>query len=385
MDERTRLIRGATRRPDRRRVVNPPVERGTTLLNAKAADFRDASLGPTYGIEGLGVHRALEEALRELEGAKHAFVLPTGLAAVTVAAMACLRPGDHVLATDAAYGPTRRFFERRLKRWGVETTFYPASGETGAILALATDRTRLIHLESPGSVTFDLVDVPGLAAGAAVQGISSLMDSTWAAGVFFKPLAHGVGLSVQALSKYAGGHSDVFAGSIATDDDRLAKRVRDLIEDDGWYVSPDDAWLVLRGLRTLPLRLAEHERNARAVAEWLEAQPEVDRVLWPALPAHPGHALWKRDYTGASGLMGVALKPGTQARAEAMLDALELFGLGYSWGGFESLATFEDPQLKRRSHQAPFAGPLLRLHIGLEAPGDLVADLRRGLDVYAAG
>lgn len=385
MDERTRLIRSATRRPDKRRVVNPPIERGTTLLNARAADFRDASLGPTYGIEGLGVHRALEDALKELEGAKHVFLLPTGLAAVTVAATACLRPGDEILATDAAYGPTRRFFERRLKRWDVDTRFYPAAGAAEDILAMAGEATKLLHIESPGSVTFDMVDAPALAVGARARGIATMMDSTWAAGVFFKPLAHGIDLSVQALSKYAGGHSDVFLGSIATNDDRLARRVFDLIEDDGWYCSPDDCWLVLRGLRTLPLRLAEHHRNARLVAEWLEAQPQVERVLWPALPSHPQHALWKRDYTGASGLMGVVLKPGSREAAEAMLDALELFGLGWSWGGFESLATYEDPQLARRVHQERPAGPLLRLHIGIEAAEDLIADLRRGLDRYAIG
>jgi len=385
MDERTRLIRGATRRPDKRRVVNPPIERGTTLLNTSAADLRDANLGPTYGIEGLAVHRALEEAVAELEVAKHVFLAPTGLAAVTIAATACLRPGDEALVSDAAYGPTRRFFERRLKRWGVATRFYPAAGDAGTILGLASEKTKLIHIESPGSVTFDMVDVPALASAARSRGMASLTDSTWAAGVFFKPLAHGVDLSVQALSKYAGGHSDVFLGSIATNDATLAKRVGDLIEDDGWYVSPDDCWLALRGMRTLPLRLAEHERNARCVSEWLESQPEVEQVLWPALPSHPGHEIWKRDYTGASGLMGVVLTPGTQQRAEAMLDALELFGLGYSWGGFESLATFESPQLTRRVHQQPVAGPLLRLHIGLEAADDLIADLRRGLDVYADG
>lgn len=384
MDERTRLIGDATRRPERRRTVNPAIERGTTILNVQAADLRDSSLGATYGIEGAGVHRALEAGVAELEGARHIFLLPTGLAAVTVAATACLRPGDHVLATDAAYGPTRRFFERRLKRWGIETTFYPAAADAASILGLARESTRLLHIESPGSVTFDMVDAPALAAGARERGIVTLMDATWSAGVFFKPLLHGVGLSVQALSKYVGGHSDVFLGSIATGDDALARRVHDLIEDDGWYVSPDDCWLALRGLRTLRVRIAEHERNARAVAEWLVAQPEVDRVLWPALPSDPGHEIWKRDYAGASGLMGVVLKPGSQARAEAMLDALQLFGLGYSWGGFESLATFEDPQLKRRVHQAAFTGPLLRLHIGLEAAQDLIADLRRGLDRYSA-
>lgn len=382
MDERTRLIRSATRRGGPRRAVNPPIERATTLLNERASDLRDSSLGPVYGIEGLGVHRALEDALKELEGAAHVFLLPTGLAAVTVAAQAVLRPGDQALVTDAAYGPTRRFFERELKRWQVETAFYPAAGEASDILGRIQPATKLLHIESPGSVTFDMVDVPALASGAKTAGVVTLMDNTWAAGVLFKPLAHGVDLSVQALSKYVGGHSDVFLGSVATNDARLARRVANLIEDAGWYVSPDDCWLALRGLRTLHVRLTQHFENARKVAEWLEGQPEVAEVLWPGLGSSPHHALWSRDYAGACGLMGVVLKPGAPGRAEAALDALELFGLGYSWGGFESLATFEEPQLGRRLHQRPLPGPLLRLHVGLEAAGDLIADLRRGLDVY---
>jgi cystathionine beta-lyase len=379
MDECTRLIRSATRRGGPRRAVNPPIERATTLLNEKAADLRDSSLGPTYGIEGLGVHRALEDAIRELEGAKHVFLVPTGLAAVTVAAQAVLRPGDEALVTDAAYGPTRRFFERELKRWNVGSRFYAPAGAAEAILGMAGEQTRLLHIESPGSVTFDMVDAPALAKGAKAAGFATLMDNTWAASVFFKPLAHGVDLSVQALSKYAGGHSDVFLGSIATNDDRLARRVGNLIEDAGWYVSPDDCWLVLRGMRTLRVRLARHFDNAMKVATWLAEQPQVAQVLWPALPSSPHHGLWKRDYAGASGLMGVVLNGGDQAAAEAFLDRLELFGLGYSWGGFESLATFETPQLGRRTHERDLAGALLRLHVGLESAEDLIFDIARAL------
>jgi len=382
MDERTRLIRPATRRPDRRRPVNPSVERATTLINPTAAAVADSSTGPVYGIEGLGVHRALEEAIRDLEGARHAFLVPTGLAAVTVACLALLKAGDAALVTDAAYGPTRRFFEREMKRWGVTTRFYSPTGSPSEILGEPAAGAKLLLVEQPGSLTFDLLDVPALAAAARARGLVSVMDTTWSAGLLFKPLANGVDVSVQALSKYAGGHSDVFLGSIATNDDGLARRIANTIEDLGWYVSPDDAWLVLRGVRTLPLRLAEHGRSALKVAEWLERQPEVARVLYPALPSHPGHALWKRDYSGASGLMGVVLRPGPPEAAEAMLDALELFGLGYSWGGFESLATYEDRQLKRRVRQPDLGGPLIRLHIGLESPDDLIADLRRGLDVY---
>jgi cystathionine beta-lyase len=384
MDERTRLIRDATRRPERRRTVNPPVERATTLINAKAADLREPRLGPTYGIDGLGVHRALRDALKELEQAHETFVVSTGLAAVTVAVLACVTPGDEVLATDACYGPTRRFLDRFLKRHGVSARYHPPRATPEQILAVAGEATRLILMESPGTATFELQDVPAIARLARERGIATLVDNTWAAGLYFKPLDHGVDLSVQALSKYVAGHSDVFAGSIAVSDERTARRVATTIEDLGLFVSPDDAWLTLRGLRTLATRLPRHGEAALEVAAWLERQPEVAAVFYPPLPSHPDHALWRRDFTGGAGLMGVALRPGSGAAAEAMLDTLELFGLGFSWGGFESLATYEDEQLVRRRHAPALEGPLIRLHVGLEAPQDLIADLRRGLDVYAA-
>jgi cystathionine beta-lyase len=383
MDERTRLIRDATRRPDRRRPVNPPIERATTLLNARAADLRDGDLGPTYGIDGLGVHRALRDALCELEHARDAFVVPTGLAAVTVAVLACVTPGDEVLATDACYGPTRRFLDRYLKRHGVNARYYPPRATPEDVLALAGEHTRLILMESPGSVTFELQDTPGIARLARERNILTLLDNTWAAGLVFKPLDHGVDLSVQALSKYVAGHSDVFAGSVAVADDGMARRVWTVIEDLGWFTSPDDAWLCLRGLRTLAVRAPRHGDSALQVAAWLEDQPEVAAVLYPPLPSHPDHGLWRRDFTGGTGLMGVVLRPGPREAAEAMLDSLELFGLGFSWGGYESLATFEDPQLVHRRHSEGLEGPLIRLHVGLEAPEDLIVDLRRGLDVYA--
>jgi cystathionine beta-lyase len=384
MDERTRLIRDATRKPGRRRPVNPPIERATTLINARAADLRDGDLGPTYGIDGLGVHRALRDALCELEHAHEAFLVPTGLAAVTVAVLACVTPGDEILAVDACYGPTRRFLDRYLKRQGVSARYYPSRASAEEVLALAGERTRLILMESPGSVTFEVQDVPGIARLARERRILTLVDNTWAAGLFFQPLDHGVDLSVQALSKYVAGHSDVFGGSIAVADDSLTRRVWTVIEDLGWFTSPDDAWLTLRGLRTLAVRAPRHGESALQVAQWLERQPEVASVLYPPLPSHPDHGLWKRDFSGATGLMGMVMRRGSQEAAEAMLDALELFGLGFSWGGFESLATFEDPQLVHRQHAKTPEGPLIRLHVGLEAPEDLIADLRRGLDVYAA-
>jgi cystathionine beta-lyase len=383
MEDRTRLIRDATKRTARRRPVNPPIERATTLINAEAKMLRSTSLGPTYGITGLKAHDALRSALAELERAKSVFLVPTGLAAVTVALLALLDAGDEALVTDSVYQPSRRFCTHSLKRFGIGVRFYPPRATAEEILALASDRTRLIVMESPGSLTFEVQDVGAIAAAARAKGVRTLVDNTWSAGLLFKPLEHGADVSVQALSKYAGGHSDVFAGSIATADAAVAKRIDDVIEDMGWYVSPDDAYLCLRGLRTMPVRIAEHGRSALEIARWLEDQPEVSRVFYPALPSSPDHALWKRDFAGACGLLGVELAPGAAEAAEAMLDALELFGVGFSWGGYESLATYEDPQLKLRGHMQTLEGPLLRLHIGLEATADLIADLRRGLDRYA--
>lgn len=384
MQDRTRLISGATAKPRSRRTVNPPIERATTLLNARAADLRDGSTGPVYGIEGLQAHRALADALAEMEGAHAVELLPTGLAAVTTAVLAFVRPGDEVLATDACYGPTRRFFDRRLPRLGVTVRYHPPRATAEEIAALLGPKTRVLFMESPGTATFEIQDVPALCALATERGLVSIVDNTWAAGLLFKPLAHGADVSLQALSKYVGGHSDVFGGSIACRTPETARAVATTVEDLGLFVSPDDAWLMLRGLRTLPVRLAEHGRNALAVAEWLAGRPEVAQVLYPPLPSSPDHPLWARDYAGGSALMGVILGAFDRPRAEAFLDALQLFGLGFSWGGFESLATYEDAQLAVRSSPPRLDGALIRLHVGLEAPEDLIADLARAFRAVGA-
>lgn len=383
MDQRTRLIRDTTRRPARRRPVNPPIERATTLLNARAADLRDGTLGPVYGIEGLAAHQALAAALAELEGAHSVHLAATGLAAVTLAVLSQVGPGDEILATDACYGPTRRFFDRRLKRLGVTVRYHPPRATAEAVAAAVGPATRLLFMESPGTATFEVQDVPALAAMARARGLRSVVDNTWAAGLLFKPLAHGADISVQALSKYVGGHSDVFLGSIACRDAEVSGEVARTLEDLGAFVSPDDAWLALRGLRTLAVRLPEHGRSGLEVARWLAGRPEVAEVLHPALPGSPDHALWRRDFTGACGLFGVVLRPDRDPHA--LLDALQLFGLGFSWGGFESLATCEDAQLAVRAAPPVLAGPLVRLHVGLESPADLIADLDRALAVCAAG
>ena len=365
MDDRTRLIRSATRRPSARRAVNPPVERGTTLLNARAANLRDETMGPVYGIDGAAVHREIRTLLAEMEGAHDTQVVPTGLAAVTLAVMALVQPRDEILVSDACYWPSRRFFQRTLARFGVTLRLHPPRATPEDIDALFTPATRLILMESPGTATFEIQDVPGIAAVAKKRGVHTVVDNTWAAGLLFKPLAHGADISVQALSKYVSGHSDVFGGAISSGSIEIARKVQTLVEDLGVYVSPDDAWLMLRGLRTLPVRLAQHEANARRVAQWLVDRSEIAEVLWPALETSPDHVLWKRDFAGAAGLMGVVLNGGGQPGAEALLDALDLFGMGFSWGGYESLATYEDAQLSVRASPPRLAGPLVRLHVRL--------------------
>lgn len=367
----------------RHRTVNPPIERGSTVLMENAAALYDHSR-VTYGRSGLSTQTALANAIAELEGASAAKVFPSGLSAVTVGVMSMVQAGDHVLAADCVYAPSRRFLSDTLRRFGVDVTFHDAALPPAEVLALATERTRLIMMESPGSLTFEFQDVPGIAALARERGILTLHDSTWGAGVLFKPLAHGVDISVQALTKYVGGHADVFGGSVAVSDPALAAKVQATIDDMGWTVSPDDAYLLLRGLHTLELRLEKHERQALVVADWLAGRPEVARVLHPAFPDAPGHAIWKRDYSGSNGLFGAVLRPGPPAAVEALLDTLQLFGLGFSWGGFESLIINGDSQLAKRNQPRPFAGPLLRLHIGLEPVALLIDDLARGLDAYAA-
>ncbi|MBA4803160.1 MAG: cystathionine beta-lyase [Brevundimonas sp.] len=382
--ERTRLIAAATRRGRGRRSVSPPVERASTLLNDSPAAMRDDSLGPVYGIEDLAAARELRAALADLEGAADVWLVPSGLAAVTAPLLALLRPGDEVLATDALYGPSRRFLARWLAPRGVRTRFHPADAPVDDILAAIGDRTRLVLIESPASLTFELVDVPALAAGCRARGVLTVMDNTWAAGLAFRPLAHGVDVSVQALTKYVGGHSDLLMGSIAVADAAVGRQVSGTLEDLGWRVSADEAWLALRGLRTLPLRMDEQARSALRVAAWLQGRPEVAQVLHPALPGAPGHDLWRRDYNGAASLFGVVMTGGDAAAAHALMDALELFGLGYSWGGFESLITHETGQLAFRERPPRLAGELLRLHVGLEDPADLIADLEAGLAAWRA-
>ncbi len=372
----TRLIRAATSRPtEGRRPVSPPVERASTLLNPSVGVMRDESLGPVYGIDGLAPQRALAQLVADLERAERVTLTSSGLSAVTLPILALARAGDEVLTTDAVYGPSRRFLTRFMAERGVTTRLHPAEATAAEIAAMIGERTRIVLIESPASLTFEMIDVPALATAARAKSVVTIMDNTWAAGVAFKPLVHGVDVSVQALTKYVGGHSDLLMGAVATADARLGRLIHQAAEDLGGHVSPDDAWLALRGARTLKTRLDRHAASALQVAEWLADHPKVARVLYPPLPGSVGHDLWARDYTGAAGLMGVVLNGGAEAEAEAILDRLTLFGLGYSWGGFESLATHETGQLGFRQAPPRLEGPLIRLHIGLENADDLIADL----------
>ena len=364
--------------------VNPPVYRASTILYPTVGEY-EAARDPArrfdvvrYGQLGTPTTFALEQAVAAIEGGYRAMLLPSGLAAVTATLQALLSSGDNVLMVDTTYASTRRFCDSTLSRFGVTTTYYdPLAG--GAIEKLFRPNTRVVFLESPGSITFEVQDVPAIAAAAHAAGLAVVMDNTWASPYFFAAFAQGVDVSIQAATKYFAGHSDVMMGTITTTEP-LYERVRSTVADLGHCVSGDDAYLVLRGLRTLGVRLERHQRNAVRVAEWLRTRPEVARVHYPALPDDPGYAIWKRDFTGASGLLGVSLAPAPKAAVAAMLDGLELFGKGVSFGGFESLAIPMDPAPVRTATAWTSTRPYLRLHIGLEDPDDLIADLARGLD-----
>jgi cystathionine beta-lyase len=383
MKDTTRVIRaGAEERP-LARTVNPPIQRASTVLLPDAASLYDSSQ-VLYGRDSLAVRSALCDAIAELEGGVGAKLFPSGLAAMTGVLLALLKAGDEMLVCQHVYRPTRKFCDGVLKRFGVKTTYYPQTMPAAGLMAMVTDRTRVIVVESPGSLSFEMQDVAAIASGARERGVLTVMDNTWGAGLLFKPIAHGVDISVQALTKYMGGHSDVFMGSAAARDAAMLKLLDAAMHDIGWSVSPEDAYLMLRGLRTLPTRLKRHGDSGLEVALWLSQQPEVREVIHPALPGARGHELWARDYTGACGLFAFVFRPAPEAAVNAFLDALDLFGLGFSWGGHESLAISCDPQRRTGADLEDYGGPLMRLHVGLEDPGDLIEDLKRGLAAFNA-
>ena len=374
--ERTRLVHAGREPSEQHGFVNTPIYRGSTVLYPTLDDFTHRRAKFPYGTRGTPTIASLEEAWSSLAGASTTVLTPSGLAAITVALLTVCRAGSHLLVTDSVYRPSRIFCDGVLKRFGVETEYYDPLIGSG-IDALIRPDTAAILAEAPGSHTFEVQDIPALAAVARARGVALVMDNTWATPLFFPPHAHGVDICIEAGTKYLSGGSDLLLG-LTSANERWAKPLRDTFDSFAMCAGAEDSFLALRGLRTMALRLKEHERQALDMARWFAARPEVERVLHPALPSDPGHAIWKRDFTGSSGLFAIVLKPVGQDALAAMLDGLELFGMGASWGGFESLVLPFDPRPYRTVTRWTAEGPALRFHIGLEDLDDLKRDLDAG-------
>jgi cystathionine beta-lyase len=380
----TRLVTAGRDTRAQRGFVNPPVVHGSTVLYPTAEVLHAHRGEYQYGRLGTPTTRALQDTLMALEGPQCAGVgiAPSGLAAISTALLAVLKAGDHILVCDNVYRPSRNFCDGILARYGVETTYFdPLIG--AAIEKLFKPNTRAVMLEAPGSQSFEMPDVPAIAAVAHAHGALVIDDNTWATPLFRRSLEQGVDISIQAATKYIGGHSDIMFGTISANARTwpdIAENIRLL----GICAGPDDVFMALRGLRTLAVRLAQHYRSGLEMARWLASRPEVVKVLHPALPSDPGHAIWKRDFTGASGLFSIVLKEAPQQAVDALLDTVTLFGMGYSWGGFESLIIpFDCSSYRSATPWAP-GGPALRLHIGLESVDDLKVDLERGFAAFNA-
>jgi cystathionine beta-lyase len=374
----TKLVTEGRMSEDHFGVVNTPVYRASTILYPNLAAIRANRQPYTYGRRGTPSTQSFEDAISALEGATRTCSVTSGVQAIGLAILSVCGAGDHLLMVDSCYEPSRIFCDRTLKRFGIETTYYAPGDE---ITAYLKSNTKAVFCESPGSLTFEMQDIPAIARAAHAHdngsgGASVLIDNTWATPLFFQPLKHGVDLSVQAATKYIGGHADVMLGYVAANDSHAA-RLHQTHGDLGLYASGDDCFLGLRGLRTLAVRLQRHQETGLALARWLQARPEVARILHPALPGDVGHALWKRDFSGACGLFGVVLKPVSEAALAAFIDGLQHFGIGYSWGGFESLII--PAHIRRTVRPFEAEGPVLRIHAGLEDPDDLIADLEQGL------
>ena len=382
------LLAHAGRSPDAfEGMVNTPVFRTSTVVfpNLEAYEEHKDPFQKSvrYGRHGTPTTFAFEEAVAKMEGGFQAVATPNGLSAVVVSLLAFARPGTHLLMVDSVYGPTRTFCSRQLEKLGVEVEYYdPLIG--AGIAALLRDNTCAVYCESPGSLTFEIQDIPAIAKAAHARNVPVLADNTWPTPYFYSPFELGIDVSIQAATKYIGGHSDLMMGVVTTNE-KYWKPVRQTVADFGYSVSPDDCYLALRGMRTMGVRLKQQQSNALKVAEWLEAQPQVSRVLFPALPSHPGHVLWKRDFSGAAALFSVVLKPVDDAALATFVNALKLFGIGSSWGGFESLITVVHAASIRTATRWNPEGPAVRMHIGLEDPEDLIADLAQGLQHLPQG
>jgi cysteine-S-conjugate beta-lyase len=364
--------------------VNPPVVHGSTVLYPTAEDLHAHRGEFQYGRRGTPTTKALQQALMALEGPQCAGVglTPSGLAAISTTLLAVLKAGDHLLVCDNAYRPTRNFCNGFLARYGIETTYFdPLSG--AGIAGLFKPNTKAVVVEAPGSQSFEMPDLPAIAAAAHGRGALVIDDNTWATPLYHRSLEQGVDISMQAATKYIGGHSDIMFGTISANA-RAWPQIAEGIQLLGVCAGPDDVFLALRGLRTLSVRLAQHHKSGLEMARWLATRPEVARVLHPALETDPGHAIWKRDFSGASGLFSIVLKPKPQKAVDALLDTVKLFGMGFSWGGFESLVIpFDCDSYRTATKWAP-GGPTLRLHIGLENVEDLKADLELGFAAFNA-
>jgi cysteine-S-conjugate beta-lyase len=374
--ERTRLVHAGRDPSEQHGFVNTPIYRGSTVLYPTTDDLLHRRGRYSYGTKGTPTTDALEQAWTAIAGAAGTVLAPSGLAAVTVALMSCLKAGDHLLMTDSVYRPTREFCNGVLKRFGVETTYYdPLVGSD--IDGLIRPDTRAVFTEAPGSQSFEMQDIPAIAEVAHRRGVVVLMDNTWATPLLFPPHERGVDIAIEAGTKYLSGGSDLLLGMVSAND-RCFKSLRATYDAFAMCPGPEDVFLGLRGLRTMALRLREHEKQALDMARWLGGRPEVSEVLHPALASHPGHEIWKRDFKGASGLFSVVLRPCSDRALAAMLDGLELFGMGYSWGGFESLVIPFDCASYRTATQWNPGGHALRFHIGLEDLSDLKSDLEAG-------
>ena len=376
--ERTRVVVAGRDPAGQHGFVNMPPFRGSTVIYPTMDDLMHRRGRYLYGTRGTPTTEALETAWSDISGAAGTVLVPSGLAACALALMSCLKAGDHLLVTDSVYRPTRNFCDTVLKRFGVETTYYDPLIGSG-ITALMKANTKVVFTEAPGSQTFEMQDIPALAAAAHAHGAALLMDNTWATPFFFPPHERGADIAIEAGTKYLGGHSDLLLGLVSANQEYWP-RLREAFDSMAICAGPEDVFLALRGLRTMRLRLGEQERAGLDMARWLEARQEVKKVLHPALSSFEGHAIWKRDFLGATGLFSVVLHPVSQQAVAAMLDGLKLFGMGYSWGGFESLIVPFDCKDYRTATRFDPGGPCLRLQIGLEDTDDLKADLGAGFE-----